>query len=200
MLYLACQLVSSGEVLVMKIRRVTGNNFRRQGGSLMTEFASAFTIFICCLLIPLINLSVVPVRYVIVFAMVTDLTRKAATAETRSQAIGIATKSGFHQDFAQKFGISMATPSVSIVCKNQDSEVVVFPYKKRIPTAWLPGGSRSQCNYLLQTTTDVEIPPLFCCGPKITALTAPVPLTITSAVPWENLGCDPSTQEFYINE
>ncbi len=173
---------------------------RNRHGSLLTEFSAAFTIFVCCLLIPLLNLSVIPLRYVVAYALVSSLTHKAATAETRSQAIALANNSEYYQNFASRFGFSLGASSLSIVCKNRDSKFIILPEKKPIPAVWLPGGSRSDCNYLLQLETVVSIPPLFCVGPKITALTAPVSVMITSNAPWENLGRDPSTEGFFINE
>jgi hypothetical protein len=185
----------------MKKRRVGIRSHRNQRGSLMTEFAGAFVLFICCVMIPLINISVIPVRYVVSFAMVSEMTRKLALAETRSQAVTLATQPAFYQSFAGQFGITLEAPTISVVCKDQDSDVQVFPGKKPIPKVWLPGGSRSaHCNYLLKTETVAQIPPLVCVGPKIAALTAPVPFTISATAPWENLGCDPATREFYINE
>jgi hypothetical protein len=182
-------------------RKVMITRYRNQRGSLMTEFASAFVLFTCCLMIPLINISVIPVRYVISFAMVSEVTRKLALAETRSQAISLAAQPAFYQTFAKQFGIAMEPPTLSVVCKDQNSETVIFPDKKPIPPVWLPGGSRSShCNYLLRTETTVQIPPLFCFGPKIPALTSPILFNIGATAPWENLGCDPNTREFYINE
>jgi hypothetical protein len=174
---------------------------RNERGSLMTEFASAFVLFTCCLMIPLVNISVIPVRYVISFAMVAEVTRKLSIAETRSQAITLASQPAFYQTFANQFGINMQAPTLSVICKDQNSEMMIFPDKKPIPAAWLPGGSRgNHCNYLLQTATTVEIPPLFCVGPRIPCLTSPMLFNISATAPWENLGCDPSTRQFYINE
>src|SRR5277367_5374016 len=143
-------------------REVMITRYRNQRGSLMTEFASAFVLFTCCLMIPLVNISVIPVRYVISFAMVSEVTRKLAIAETRSQAIALAAQPDFYQNFAKQFAIKMEPPTLSIICKDQNSAMMVFPDKKPIPAVYLPGGSRStHCNYLLQTATTVQIPPMF---------------------------------------
>jgi hypothetical protein len=185
----------------MAKRRVMTTRHRNQHGSLMTEFAAAFVLFTCCLLIPLINISVIPVRYVISYAMVSEVTRKLALAETRSQAAQLAAQPAFFQGFAKQFGIGMEPPTLSIVLKDQNSELYIFPDKKPIPPVFLPGGSRSgHLNYLLRTETTVQIPPLFCLGPKIPALTAPILFNVDATAPWENLGCDPVTKQFYINE
>ncbi len=167
---------------------------------MMTEFAAAFTVFICCLLVPMINVSVIPLRYVIAFAMVQEMTHKLAKCETRGQAIKQANEIVNSQDFAQRFGVTIGTSDLAILCKGQNGDLAVFQEANPLPPTWLPGGQRSQCNYLLQVQTPVDIPPLFCGGPKITALTAPIKLNIVTTAPWENLGCDPATQKFYINE
>jgi hypothetical protein len=185
----------------MRKRQVMINLRRNQRGSLMTEFAAAFVLFTCCLMIPLVNISVIPVRYVISFAMVSEVTRKLAIAETRSQAMTLASQAAFYQGFAKQFGITMEPPILSLICKDQNSAMMIFPGRKPIPAVFLPGGSRSNhCNYLLKTETSVQIPPLFCIGPRIPALTSPISFNISATAPWENLGCDPATREFYINE
>lgn len=166
----------------------------------MTEFASAFTILICCLLIPLINFSVVPVRYVVAFAMVSDMTHKLSFSETRGLAVRKASEPLAYQNLAQNFGIALGASSLEVVCIDSNAQSETFSGSKEIPQSWLPGGSKGQCNYLLRIKTPIEIPPLFSFGPRIAALTAPIPIEIISTTPWENLGCDPVTQKFYINE
>jgi len=166
----------------------------------MTEFAAAITIFICCLILPLVNLAAVPMRYIIAFGMVSDMTQKFSCAEKRSQAVALALQPTSYQEFAKQFGISMRECSVSILCKSQNAESLILPECKPIPMTWLPGSKRGQINYFLKTETNVEIPPFVCIGPKVAGITAPIKMKLTATAPWENLGCDPATQEFYLNE
>jgi hypothetical protein len=173
---------------------------RNKQGGLLPEFASALVIFIMCLLIPLANLSAVPIRYVIAFGMVSDLAHRLALQEKRSKAIFLADAPSSYQDLAYRAGVHVVDCNVAMIVQNGRNEMAVFPEKKRIPAEWLPGGTRGQCSYVIQSQTAVAIAPLICIGPNIPALTAPVQMTITTKAPWENLGMDPMTQEYFINE
>jgi len=173
---------------------------RSKQGGLLPEFASAIVIFVLALLIPLANLSAVPIRYVIAYGMVSDLSHRLALQEKRSKAVYLSDAPSFYQDLAYRTGVHVNDCNVAVIVQNGRNETAVFPEKKRIPAEWLPGGSRGQCSYVIQSQTDVAIAPLICIGPKIPALTAPVQMTITTKAPWENLGMDPITQEYFINE
>jgi hypothetical protein len=173
---------------------------RGNRGEMMTEFASALTILICFLLLPLLNLAAVPIRYIISFAMVSNLTHKLSLAEKRSQAVALAAHQTAYHDFANKFGITMGTCNVYIICKNQKFESIALPANKPIPPEWLPGGFRGQSNYFLQTETDMQIAPFVCFTPKIPGMSSPIQVNMIATTPWENLGLDPATQGFYLNE
>jgi hypothetical protein len=173
---------------------------RNQRGEMITEFASALTILIVCFFIPLLNLTAIPVRYLIGMGMMSDLTHKLSLAETRGQAVSLASNLTSYQQLANKFGISIGECDLSMICKNKASETIILPGKKPVPAAWLPGGTKGPCIYLLQTETELAISPLMCGGPRVPGLTAPLKLTFVSNSPWENLSCDPATRAFYVNE
>jgi len=173
---------------------------RNQRGEMIVEFASALTILIICFFIPLLNLTAVPVRYLIGVGMISDLTHKLSLAESRTQAISLASDLTSYQEFAKKFGISIGECNLSMICRNKASETIVLPEKKPVPAAWLPGGAKGPCIYLLQTKTELAISPLVCGSPKVPGVTAPLKLTFVANSPWENLSCDPSTRLFYLNE
>jgi hypothetical protein len=176
------------------------SKLRNEHGGLLPEFASALVIFVVCLLFPLANLSAVPIRYVIAYGMVSDLSHRLALQEKRSKAVYMADAPSSYQDLAYRTGVHVSDCNVSIVVQNARNETAIFPEKKKIPAEWLPGGSRGQCSYVIQSQTGVVITPLLCFGPSIPALTAPVQMTLTTKASWENLGLDPITQEYFINE
>lgn len=112
----------------------------------------------------------------------------------------MAADSDNYQGLAKNLGIAIDNCKVSLICQNQNSQSISLPANQPVPPDWLPGGSQEQCDYFLQTQVNVEISPWFCSEPAIPGMTAPLPVTFTTSVPWENLGCDPATQQFYLNE
>ncbi len=173
---------------------------RGERGELMAEFAAALAILICCIFIPLTNLAAVPVRYLIGYSMVSEFTHKLSLAEKRSQAITLTRVSSPFEKFAREFGISVGDSELSVLCKNNESETLTVANKEPIPQAWLPGGSKGPCIYLLQNRVDITIQPILSLSLKAPGLTSPLSLTVQSDAPWENLSCDPLTRQFYINE
>lgn len=72
-----------------------------------------------------------------------------------------------------------------------------------LPGDWLPGGIKGPCLYRLDLTVDAEIEPLITAhvpGVQIPGLTRPIPFHLHEECNWENLGCDPSSGEFFVNK
>jgi hypothetical protein len=70
-----------------------------------------------------------------------------------------------------------------------------------IPAELLPNAKNSLRTYRLEIIADLEISPLLTLrGVAVPGLTAPAPVTIRAAAHWENLGRDPNTREYYVNE
>lgn len=72
-----------------------------------------------------------------------------------------------------------------------------------IPQDWLPNGKNCPCLYRLELSVKAEVEPLFLVpvgGNGIPGLNASVPLTVTKSAIWENLGRDPLTGKYYLNE
>jgi hypothetical protein len=173
---------------------------RSNKGELLSEFGAAITIFICCLLPPLLNIGTVTFRYLAAYALAGALTHNASLCDTRHHAIKLTNQPGRYQSFAKALGINFNSCDISIVCKNDREESLVLPLLRPVPVPWLPGGQRGPCQYLLQTDSNFDIPPLISTGLNIPVLSTPINVTCTMTAPWENLGCDPVTQDFYINE
>jgi hypothetical protein len=173
---------------------------RGKRGELLSEFGAAIALFIICLLPPLINMAAVTFRYLAAYGLVCSLTRKASLCDRRTHALEFVAQPEKYRAFAKGLGFTMNACDISIICRNQESESITFPDRKPIPSTWLPGGQKGQCQYLLQTQTNFKIPPLVSFKPQFPVISAPIDVTCTTTAPWENLGCDPATEVFYINE
>ncbi len=60
---------------------------RRQTGSSMTEFSGAMVIFILFIFAPLINVGILPVRYLIAHGIMTEMTHRMAICEAHSKQV-----------------------------------------------------------------------------------------------------------------
>jgi hypothetical protein len=177
-----------------------GHVGRDERGLPIAEFVSALGIFIFFVLIPLADLTAMPVRFLIGYSMILDFTHKLSLSETRSQAITLAGSSSSYEQMARQLGVPIGNSELSVLCKNNKSETLTVENNKPIPRAWLPGGTKGPCTYLLQNKVKIKIEPLLSLGLKVAGITAPLSVTLQSDAPWKNLSCDPLTREFYINE
>ncbi|MBX9695431.1 MAG: hypothetical protein K2Z81_23805, partial [Cyanobacteria bacterium] len=72
-----------------------------------------------------------------------------------------------------------------------------------VPKEWLPDGKKSPCTYTLELEVKSTIAPavlLSTKGVAVPGLTCPVPITITAAHEWENLGRNPLTGKYFLTE
>jgi hypothetical protein len=72
-----------------------------------------------------------------------------------------------------------------------------------IPAAWLPDGSFAPCVYSLKIDVRATIAPAILIswsGMSIPGLTAPIPILLTASHEWPNLGRDPATEKFFVDE
>src|SRR5260221_8176961 len=143
-------------------------------GSAIPEFASALTLFICCLLIPLADIAVVPIRYVLACGLASELAHRVALVERPSQVYTLLAEKSWFQNLARKCGVQFGKIQIMIVCHSNCSESYVVCDGEKIPQQWLPDGSKAPCSYLLQLNIETEIAPLFVGGPVIPGVTAPI--------------------------
>lgn len=166
-------------------------NTRNQRGSL-AEFAPAFVVFTCFILIPLINFSAIPVRYLITQGVMTATVQKLALAESRTQAQTILDE-GSWQTFLSRCGVTVhPQPLKLVVCGKNDGDKLALNTAQAVPTDYLPRGTKGPCVYEMELTVDADLRPLY---PG-----APATMKIACRAPWENLSRDPATHKYFINE
>ena len=71
-----------------------------------------------------------------------------------------------------------------------------------IPKEWLPDGKLGPCEYILEVVADIQVSPaiMMNVNPPVMGLSKAVPFQLHSDSPWENLGKNPVTKAFFINE
>lgn len=146
-----------------------------------------------------------PVRWFLSKEIIGNYARKLSLCETYTQANAVLNSDpSMETQLIRLGGVKPKNIRCSLVITGTKSgERVVITTPKTIPGQWLPNGYRAPCDYAIQVAADVEISPVFLVragGTQIPGLTAAVPFTIISEANWENLGRDPVTKVFFVNE
>ncbi len=182
-----------------------GNVRNQLGAAQISEFGAVLFLLICCIVLPLINLSIIPVRFGMGKSVVATQARSLAKSESFSEAIK--RNREVSEQWAQLQaigGIKVRDSSLSLTVDSTNSRrsrVCTGP--RTIPPSFLPDGSESPCVYLLDLKVDVEISPLVSMSWQnwnVPGLTGPLPIRFHESSAWENLGRDPVTGEFYVNQ
>jgi len=173
------------------------NSSERRGRSRVFGHAFAeFSVAIVLLggfVIALSALALVPIRFLIANGVFTNAVQSAALSETRSSASSLIDDAPL-LGLAQSCGIDFGDATISIVCVNQSGGSLTVSGQSPVPAQWLPGGSNTPCTYSLHVDQKVTIEPL------LHGMTSTFATTLHGDSCWENLGCDPTTKGFYINE
>lgn len=179
----------------------------REKGQQMADFTAAFGFLIIFVVLPLIDLGVVPVRYLMAQTSIRNYVKQLSMRETMSQAYSKVKSDNneFDKLLTSIGGTHVKSSRLAIVINSQkklgmQAEV---DKPKSIQKMWLPDGENCPCQYMIKLTADLEIEPLITL-PKtfggIPGLSAPFVLSITEIAPWENLGINPATKEYFLNE
>lgn len=166
---------------------------RRQAGSI-AEFGVAIMVLICFVLLPLLNLSFIPVRYVMCEGIMSELTRRLAHSDKFSEAQTIMAKDQWWKNVLATCGVTTKGETLRMVVTTSDGTKAITSEGGKLPDEWLPGGANGPCIYSLEVKADCTIAALYQ-GPF-----PPVNMTIRSHSQWENLSKDPESLKYFINE
>lgn len=156
--------------------------------------------------IPLLDLGVIPIRWGLANHLITSYSVNFARAETLSRAFEQLETDVNLQDLLKKIGgVTARQLRLALVITKSASpdKKLVVSEPKRIPADWLPDSPNGPFQYELELFATVEISPLLLINlgeKKIPGLNAPFAVTMTSSSNWENLGRNPNTNEFFMNE
>lgn len=182
---------------------------RSQKGSQISEFAAALLLLVTVIFIPLLDLAIVPIRWMMAQELINGYARTLAMCETYSESRRTEEVAPSLQERMVKLGgVDLKTIALHLnitrVARDRDTvEFIDVTEPESIPPAWLPDGALAPCVYLLKIDVEALISPVVLLkwqGASIPGLTAPIPLTLTATHEWVNLGKDPSTEKYFINE
>ncbi len=103
-------------------------------------------------------------------------------------------------------GVTVKSTDLAVKVSGQSSRgpsSMAIPIPGQLDDKWLPNGANCPCIYTLQLKVELTIEPAVLFrnfGAAIPGLSAPFSAVISSSHQWENLGRDPETGEFYLNE
>ena len=186
--------------------KLASANGRKSTGAQAAEFGAALTVLVLFFVIPLLDFGVIPVRWGLANHLITSYSVNFARAETLSRAFEQMEEDTNLQDLLMKIGGVKAKRLRLALIITQPSSVdkkLVVEEPKHIPTAWLPDSPNGPFQYELELMATVEISPLIeikLGEKKIPGLNAPFTVTMLSTSHWENLGRNPNTNEFFMNE
>lgn len=176
-----------------------------KGSAQISEFGAVFFLLISCIVLPLLNLSIIPVRYAMGKSIVATEARTLAKSETFSEAIKRNAEVADRWKQLQAIGgITVKDTALSLTIdstKTGHEKTCTSP--RTIPPGFLPNGAESPCVYLLDLKVDVEISPLVTVAWQqwnIPGLTGPMAIQFHESSAWENLGLDPMTGQYFINQ
>lgn len=179
---------------------------RRKSGSSLTEFGPALTIFVIAFFVPLIDICFLPIRCGTAYGTVDQCVHRISRAETMTEAWNRLNNDTWWTTFMKKTGITIDSKQLAlkIISKDDEDKQVVVPFGSAVPAEWLPNGPNAPCIYYLQLTVDTHIEPFLklnnMFGLGMPGLTEPAPFTFTSCSAWENLGRNPDTDKYFMNE
>jgi hypothetical protein len=175
------------------------------GAAQISEFGAAVFLLVGCIVLPLLNLSIIPVRFAMGKSIIATEARTLAKSESFSEALKRNSEVADRWAQLQAIGgITVKDSALSLTIdstKSKRSMICTAP--RMIPPSFLPEGSESPCVYLLNLNVDVEISPLLTVAWQnwnVPGLTGPLPIRFHESSAWENLGRVPLRGYFYVNQ
>jgi hypothetical protein len=182
---------------INKRKRILG---RKKSGSAMTEFSGAMIIFILFIFAPLLNIGILPVRYLIAHGIISEMAHRMAVCEKRTEAQKLLKNNSWWTNLLSACGVTVKNPDAQLVIVDKGNSKSNVSINAILPNDKLPNGSGGPFMYSIQLSADCDISPLFNAGAGLPGFTSPVTLHLSSQAQWENLGRNPETTLYYINE
>jgi hypothetical protein len=178
---------------------------KRACGQQTVELACVLVILVV-VLVPLINIGIIPLRFELARRAVGAIARKLSVSDKFSDAIKDVQEGSELSNALNGIGgvhLNSVDLVLSIISQKASGQEKTVDHPGEIPADWLPDGSQSPCNYFLHLKVHTDINPLMTsklAGQSVPGLNKSLSLTIEEVAHWENLGRDPATGEFYVNE
>jgi hypothetical protein len=159
--------------------------------------------------IPLLDLAIVPIRWMMAQELINSYVRTLSMCETFSESQRAIETDPSLKTRLQRLGgtnvnqIDLRINITRVSHRPGEASSLDVTQPGRIPAAWLPDGSFAPCMYLLKLDVKASIDPAILfrwSGMRVPGLTESIPVLLTASHEWPNLGQDPATEKFFINE
>ncbi len=187
-------------------RRMIRTNIRSNKGQQISEFAAALVLLVFLFFIPLLDLGIMPVRFFLAQEIIASYARKLSLCESLSQSFALMDADPSLETRLIRLGGVQPKNIVLRLIITQTrlpNERIIVTEPKKIPRDWFPEGKKTPCEYIMELSVDCQIAPAMLLrygGVNIVGLTEAVPFRIAATSPWENLGRNPITKGYFINE
>jgi hypothetical protein len=181
----------------------------RQSGSQIVEFLAAIVLLLGFLVIPCLDLAIVPIRWMMAQELINSYVRTLSMCETFTESQHIIDSDPSLKIRLLRLG-GVEVESLKLVLKitrvrHEQSEIQSLEvlYPGQIPSAWLPDGSFAPCTYSLDIDAKLTIAPAVVMKWErmpVPGLTEPIPVSLRASHEWMNLGLDPNTGKYFVNE
>lgn len=178
-------------------------------GSQISEFAAAIFLLVTAVFIPMLDLAIIPIRWMMAQEIINEYARTLALCESYTEALRtMEADPSLRTRLIRLGGIGVKEINLrlSITRVSQfpgETKTLEVTKPGHIPPAWLPDGALPSCEYLLKLDVQAQISPAIVMNWQerpIPGLTAPIPVSLVATHEWPNLGKDPITHKYFINE
>lgn len=174
---------------------------RNERGHAISEFATALIVLIAFVFAPLFNISIIPIRYLIVQGALTEMSHRIVLCEKRSEAYQMLATDPWLTKILDKCSVTVTNPKLTMTIISQDgTSKTSVDGGDMIPAEWLPDGAKKPSLYSMEISADCSIPPMFSATAGLPGFTSPVTMHMHVASPWENFSRDPNTSQYFVNE
>lgn len=189
----------------MKIKHSRHHKSRNNRGQQITEFAAALVLLVMLLFLPLLDLGILPVRYFMAQEIIAQYARRLSHCETLTAAYAeMNADPSLQNRLIHLGGVNPKNLELHMMISTVRTPVLKLDVTKpkTIPKEWWPEGRMGPCEYILEVRSETEIAPAIIINfqPKVLGLSQPVTFVLAADSPWENLGRNPVTKQFFINE
>jgi hypothetical protein len=197
----------------VSLQRIRGRSLlrvkERALGSQIVEFGSALFLLFVFIFLPLLDLAIVPIRWMMAQELINTYVRTLAMCETYTQSLcTMEADPSLRARLLNIGGIEVTSTTLYLTITrtsmNNDSTKFIEVRKPgAIPDEWLPDGKLAPCQYLMVLDVKATISPavLLKWGTlSIPGLTKPIPISIVVLHDWGNLGKDPASEKYFMNE
>jgi hypothetical protein len=190
----------------MPMNRQLNWALRQKRGYQLAEFTAAFTLLIIGIAIPLLDLGMMPINWLLSQEILTTETRRLAQSNTFKNALQSLEDNGALSSRIEHMGgvkLISIEGKLFISMLNEPYETCTVDTPGKVPPQWLPNGTKGPCDYDLDVTSTLQLTPLVILSgfsAEVPGLTRPFRCVVKSRAHWENTGRDPITKNFYLNE